>query len=151
MRKRIKDGKLQYRVKEYKYYNFHYSSFLISLDISLTIYFSYFSSYSFSIECYKPLLLHHFLCPFFFSPFFIFRSALSLSLSFLLILLLLFPNIMFIPPSSYRHYYQLLTFHTFSSSPLPLSLLFCFIPIISFRFSSCFYLTILRLLLDIFR
>ena len=97
------------------------------------------------------LLLSHFLCPFFFSPFFIFRSAIPLALSFLLILLLLFPNVMFIPPSFYRQYYQLLTFHTFSSSPLPLSLLFCFIPIISFRFSSCFYLTILRLLLDIFR
>ena len=147
MRKRIKDGKLQYQGKGYKYCNFHYSYFLISLDILLTIYFSYFSSFSFSF----PLLLSHFLCPFFFSPSFFTRSALPLSLSFLLILLLLFPNVMFIPPSSYRHYYQLLILHTFSSSPLPVSLLFCFIPIISFRFSSCFYLTILRLLLDIFR
>ena len=65
----------------------------------------------------SPLLLHHFLCPFFFSPFFIFRSALPLSLSFLLILLLLFPNVMFIPPSSYRHYsYYFLFSSTFVSS-----------------------------------
>ena len=108
-------------------------------------------SYLFPFRATSPLLLSHFLCPFFFSPSFIFRSAIPLSLSFLLILLLLFPNVMFIPPSSYRYYYQLLTFHTFSSSPLPLSLLFCSIPIISFLFSSCFYLTILRLLLDTFR